>query len=205
MCERQRAREYRKTEAYQRAQARYRSSEKGIATTKAYEQTPEVKERRRLASRSPQGGANKKKYEATEKGKVTRKKALKKYRSSEKGKAKARIRDRARWANPERQAKMKEYHRRYHQTEKGRATRARRNAKRRGWLTDGSQPLTAKEWLEIKAMHQYQCYYCKKKTVILTMDHVIPLSRGGQHIKENIVPACRSCNSKKSDKLTLLC
>ena len=35
----------------------------------------------------------------------------------------------------------------------------------------------------------------------LTQDHVIPLSKGGQHIKENIVPACPSCNSKKGNRM----
>ncbi|MDB4875733.1 MAG: hypothetical protein JWM41_2179 [Gemmatimonadetes bacterium] len=35
------------------------------------------------------------------------------------------------------------------------------------------------------------------------MDHVIPISRGGSHTRENVVPACRSCNSKKGDLMLL--
>ena len=44
------------------------------------------------------------------------------------------------------------------------------------------------------------CHYCGKKfkPSLLTMDHVIPLSRGGTSSKENIVPSCRDCNTKKN-------
>ena len=36
-----------------------------------------------------------------------------------------------------------------------------------------------------------------------TRDHIIPISKGGNNVKENIVPAYRSCNSKKHNKLIL--
>ena len=44
------------------------------------------------------------------------------------------------------------------------------------------------------------CHYCRNqfKPSDLTMDHVIPLSRGGTSRKENLVPCCRECNSKKN-------
>lgn len=44
-----------------------------------------------------------------------------------------------------------------------------------------------------------ECYYCGKvfKPSELTMDHKIPLSRGGTSEKINIVPACKDCNNKK--------
>ncbi len=57
--------------------------------------------------------------------------------------------------------------------------------------------LTAAQWLAIKVLYRWRCVYCSKKTVALTQDHVVPLSKGGSHTMENIVPACRSCNSKK--------
>lgn len=43
------------------------------------------------------------------------------------------------------------------------------------------------------------CYYCRRKVGRsgLTMDHVVPLSRGGKSTKGNIVPACKECNNKK--------
>ncbi len=44
------------------------------------------------------------------------------------------------------------------------------------------------------------CHYCGKKFAPkeLTMDHVVPLARGGMSTKGNIVPACKSCNRGKS-------
>ena len=43
------------------------------------------------------------------------------------------------------------------------------------------------------------CHYCGKKFPPdeLTMDHIIPVIRGGKSVKENLVPSCRDCNSKK--------
>ncbi len=50
---------------------------------------------------------------------------------------------------------------------------------------------------------QGRCYYCGRKVSPseLTMDHVIPLSRGGQSVRENLVPACKECNIKKKNLL----
>lgn len=44
-----------------------------------------------------------------------------------------------------------------------------------------------------------KCYYCGKSTPPneLTMDHVVPLIRGGKSIKSNIVPCCKECNNRK--------
>jgi 5-methylcytosine-specific restriction endonuclease McrA len=47
------------------------------------------------------------------------------------------------------------------------------------------------------------CYYCgiRYKPNELTMDHIIPLSRGGKSEKYNLVPACKDCNNKKKYQL----
>lgn len=43
------------------------------------------------------------------------------------------------------------------------------------------------------------CYYCgmKSESKELTMDHLVPLIRGGRSVKVNLVPACKECNNKK--------
>jgi len=43
------------------------------------------------------------------------------------------------------------------------------------------------------------CHYCHRQVgrEELTMDHVVPLIRGGKSKKGNIVPACKECNNKK--------
>jgi len=47
------------------------------------------------------------------------------------------------------------------------------------------------------------CYYCKQKVGFknLTMDHIIPLSRGGRSTKDNLVPCCKACNTRKKNAL----
>jgi 5-methylcytosine-specific restriction enzyme A len=46
------------------------------------------------------------------------------------------------------------------------------------------------------------CYYCEQKfsSEMLTMDHKIPLSKGGKSAKGNVVPSCKECNTKKKNK-----
>ncbi len=43
------------------------------------------------------------------------------------------------------------------------------------------------------------CYYCREKfeKSDLTMDHVVPIVRGGRSTKSNVVVACKECNSQK--------
>ncbi len=50
-----------------------------------------------------------------------------------------------------------------------------------------------------------KCYFCGRKTVFkeITMDHLVPLSMGGRSTKDNIVPCCKSCNTKKKNMLPL--
>lgn len=49
----------------------------------------------------------------------------------------------------------------------------------------------------------FTCQYCHNKFSAsqLTLDHVLPQSRGGKNSWENVVSACSPCNTKKSDKL----
>jgi 5-methylcytosine-specific restriction protein A len=49
------------------------------------------------------------------------------------------------------------------------------------------------------------CYHCEKKFLAseLTMDHLIPIARGGMSNKKNCVPSCKDCNTHKGYKLTV--
>lgn len=49
------------------------------------------------------------------------------------------------------------------------------------------------------ARDNHRCQYCGQAAE--NIDHVIPRSRGGQHVWENVVAACRPCNSRKEDRL----
>jgi 5-methylcytosine-specific restriction endonuclease McrA len=63
---------------------------------------------------------------------------------------------------------------------------------------------TAEQWQAMKEHYQHCCVYCGKKQQRLTQDHIVPLSKGGSHTYSNIVPACRSCNSKKGTGAPLI-
>lgn len=76
---------------------------------------------------------------------------------------------------------------------------AQKRHKRRKEIANSSNKLTLSEWQIIKKSQNNKCYYCKK-ICKLTMDHVIPLSKGGHHTKNNIVGACRLCNGRKTNK-----
>lgn len=98
----------------------------------------------------------------------------------------------------------KKYKRKWNKTETGKANNQRGNIKRRAKFKEIINTLTFDEWLNILKKYKYRCAYCGKKFDLFdrpTRDHIIPLTKGGDNIKENIVPACQSCNSKKYDKI----
>jgi 5-methylcytosine-specific restriction endonuclease McrA len=64
----------------------------------------------------------------------------------------------------------------------------------------GSTGVTRAQWAEVLERHSNRCVYCQVEGR-MTMDHVVPISRGGAHDPSNIVPACKSCNSKKYNRL----
>lgn len=51
---------------------------------------------------------------------------------------------------------------------------------------------------EVFNRDRYTCQYCGKQSHQLTLDHVIPRYRGGQHTWENVVSACVPCNRRKA-------
>ena len=57
----------------------------------------------------------------------------------------------------------------------------------------------------VKKRDSYICQYCGKNGAVdkkqMTIDHVMPVSKGGKSTFENCVTACFSCNNKKNNKL----
>ncbi len=45
-----------------------------------------------------------------------------------------------------------------------------------------------------------RCQYCNKKSVEITIDHIIPKSRGGMDTWENLTAACVRCNNRKGNR-----
>ncbi|MDQ7029434.1 MAG: HNH endonuclease [Ardenticatenia bacterium] len=63
-----------------------------------------------------------------------------------------------------------------------------------------SLPLTRRN---ILLRDNYTCQYCGRRPgkEHLTIDHVVPRSRGGEHSWENLVAACAPCNRRKGNRL----
>lgn len=65
--------------------------------------------------------------------------------------------------------------------------------------------ITKKEWYEIMNSTDWTCFYCEEyignKNRKRTLDHIIPVSRGGPNTKENLIPSCKRCNCSKNDKI----
>jgi 5-methylcytosine-specific restriction endonuclease McrA len=61
-----------------------------------------------------------------------------------------------------------------------------------------AQILKKSQWWKRKCA-EGRCYYCKKKVAPkeLTLDHIVPIIRGGKSTKGNVVPVCKECNNKK--------
>lgn len=61
-----------------------------------------------------------------------------------------------------------------------------------------ARELRASQWWKRKRSAG-KCHYCGRqyRPAELTMDHLIPIVRGGKTVQGNVVPACKDCNSKK--------
>lgn len=71
-----------------------------------------------------------------------------------------------------------------------------RNTVRRRRYAEGD--LTLEQWEHIVDLYSGRCGYCGDDAS--TIEHVRPLSRGGQHTALNVIPACKYCNLRKGSK-----
>lgn len=82
--------------------------------------------------------------------------------------------------------------------------RLERNRRRLHQMRNLVASLTRSQWEETLAYFEYRCAYCGKFWCdvegVLAQEHVIPVKQGGAYEKGNIVPSCRSCNSRKSGR-----
>ncbi len=65
-------------------------------------------------------------------------------------------------------------------------------------------PRTAKRKISRRALFardEWRCVYCGTSGVRLTLDHVVPRSRGGDSVWENVVTSCAPCNLRKGNRL----
>jgi len=72
------------------------------------------------------------------------------------------------------------------------------NQKREAKKRELPRTLTVGQWESIKVVFENKCAYCGKEKP-LEQDHFVPLNSRGEYTHNNIIPACRSCNSSKHD------
>ncbi len=84
-----------------------------------------------------------------------------------------------------------------------------------GWETDIDEEQIRRERGKARALRKQNwwknrvakgiCHYCGQSVTPkdLTLDHVVPLARGGRSTKGNCVPACKDCNNQKKDLLPM--
>jgi 5-methylcytosine-specific restriction enzyme A len=69
---------------------------------------------------------------------------------------------------------------------------------------NAARVLRASSWWKRK-LSLCRCYYCNAQVSSkeLTMDHIVPIIRGGRSVKSNVVTACKECNNKKKHLLPI--
>jgi 5-methylcytosine-specific restriction endonuclease McrA len=105
--------------------------------------------------------------------------------------------------------KEREYRKRYRlaNLEKGKEYRLANLERRRNHqhtrrvkkLSNGVFKISPKE---LKKLYSSSCFYCSS-TENIHADHLVPISRGGQHSIGNLLPACQKCNLSKGSKLLI--
>jgi 5-methylcytosine-specific restriction endonuclease McrA len=61
-----------------------------------------------------------------------------------------------------------------------------------------ARALRASQWWK-RRVADGVCVYCRRRVGAraLTMDHIVPLGRGGRSVRANVVAACKACNTRK--------
>jgi len=123
---------------------------------------------------------------------IRRKRSVKKYDISEKGRIRRKEWERKNADRLREQARINS--KRY----RDRLTAQRH--KRRAIIKGLDKHYTAQEWRELKEKFGNKCLACGKKEpeVLITPDHIIPIIKKGKNTIDNIQPLCRTCNFRKN-------
>ena len=62
-----------------------------------------------------------------------------------------------------------------------------------------TEPITSRDLSNIALLFNNACWICEEEPTKIHWDHVHPIAKGGAHLKKNLRPACRDCNSRKND------
>jgi hypothetical protein len=88
---------------------------------------------------------------------------------------------------------------RKHNIELYRVSEQIKSQKRRALKRKLISSFSNEQWNECIIYFKNSCAYCGSSPSLLTQDHIVPVTKGGHYIKQNIIPVCRSCNSSKNN------
>lgn len=91
----------------------------------------------------------------------------------------------------------REQSRKWYNTERGRKLSMTKTNAYRAKKKQLPNSFTAEQWAECLEYFNHSCAYCGEHYEVLEQEHFIPVSKGGEFTKNNIVPSCRSCNASK--------
>lgn len=96
--------------------------------------------------------------------------------------------------------KLIQYQRQYRRNKDNTSKQTTWKQRRRNRAAGVIATMTESDWITMLLEHNNSCFYCGSSGIPLYREHKTPLSRGGNFTPENIVPACRSCNTRKGAK-----
>ena len=72
------------------------------------------------------------------------------------------------------------------------------------WTRHKARELRESQWWK-RRLAKGVCHYCGRPTPPkeLTMDHIVPVSRGGKSTRGNVAPSCKECNTAKKQLLPM--
>ena len=100
--------------------------------------------------------------------------------------------------------KILEYHKQYYKTPQGQTCQFNASSRRRLREENQGNGITPEQWLECMKFFDFKCAYSGKyiggESEHRTIDHIYPISKGGEHEIWNVVPMYDSYNYSKHNK-----
>lgn len=160
-----------------------------------YNNYDEVRESQNSYSKSEEGRLKRLEYSKTVKGKKSE--WDRRYRENHKEELKLKISIKSKTEHNKKLHAIRNS--RYKQTENGKVKSLFNTEKRRMLKLSLPYNFSVEDWNSCLEYFGNECAYCGELGK-LTQDHFIPLSKGGEYTKNNIIPVCLSCNSSKQDR-----